>query len=139
MKYPSFYRSSYYYPTSFLVQVAKRNKTSYNEHRSKFYMQESIHLIIFSTLILISFVLYIYYKVMVVKTKDPLLQEHMNSKARIFLGIFIFFFGINQYLFYETRLSLFIGIIFIILGAFQFRLGIKSKKHYQNEYKKHRQ
>ncbi|UOQ95607.1 YtpI family protein [Halobacillus shinanisalinarum] len=95
-------------------------------------------MIIFPTIILIAFFLYIYYKVMLVKSRDPLQQAYMNSKAKICLGTFVFFFGINQYLFYETRLSLFIGIIFLILGIFQFRLGIKSSRHYRNEYSKHR-
>ncbi|GGF06161.1 putative membrane protein YtpI [Halobacillus andaensis] len=96
-------------------------------------------MILFPTIILISFILYIYYKVMVVKTKDPLSQEYLNSKAKMWLGIFIFFFGINQYLLYETRLSLFIGIAFLILGVMQFRLGFKASKHYQNEYQKLRE
>lgn len=76
---------------------------------------------------------------MVVKTKDPLSQEYLNSKAKMWLGIFIFFFGINQYLLYETRLSLFIGIVFLILGVMQFRLGFKASKHYQSEYQKLRE
>ncbi|WP_431804594.1 YtpI family protein [Halobacillus andaensis] len=96
-------------------------------------------MILFPTIILISFVLYIYYKVMVVKTKDPLAQEYLNSKARMALGVFIFFFAVNQYLFYETRLSLFVGIVFLILGVLQFRLGFKASRHYQNEYQKLRE
>ncbi|MFC7320327.1 YtpI family protein [Halobacillus campisalis] len=96
-------------------------------------------MILFPVAILVSFVLYIYYKVMVLRTKDPLTQEYLNSKAKIFLGVFIFVFGINQYLFYETRLSLFIGILFLILGVFQFRLGFKASRHYKNEYAKLRQ
>ncbi len=93
-------------------------------------------LVIFPIIILISFVLYLYYKVMVWKTKDPLEQEYLNSRSKIFMGVFIFFFGINQYLFYETRLSLFIGILFLILGVLQFRYGIKATNHYRNEYQK---
>ncbi|MCP3025447.1 YtpI family protein [Halobacillus sp. A5] len=91
-------------------------------------------MILFPIIILLSFVLYIYYKVMVVKTKDPLSQEYLNSKAKMALGVFVFFFGINQYLLYETRLSLFIGIVFLILGVMQVRLGLKASRHYQQEY-----
>ncbi|UOQ46159.1 YtpI family protein [Halobacillus salinarum] len=93
-------------------------------------------MIILSTIIFISLVLYIYYKVMVVKAKDPLTQVYLNSKARLFLGSLVFFFGINQYLAYQTRLSLFIGIVFVVLGAAQFRHGWKASRHYQNEYAK---
>ncbi|MFQ3542510.1 YtpI family protein [Halobacillus rhizosphaerae] len=93
-------------------------------------------MIIFSACILISLVLYIYYKVMVVRAKDPLTQEYLNSRSKIFLGSLVTFFGINQYLAYQTRLSLFIGIVFVILGIIQFRYGWKASKHYQREYSK---
>ncbi|ASF40147.1 MULTISPECIES: YtpI family protein [Halobacillus] len=94
-------------------------------------------MIIFPVLILVSLVLYIYYKVMIVRTKDPLTQDYLNSKSKIFLGSFIFFFGINQYMFYETKLSLFIGILFLALGIFQTKEGWKAAKHYRNEFQKH--
>ncbi|MFD1019024.1 YtpI family protein [Thalassobacillus hwangdonensis] len=92
---------------------------------------------IFAALILISLVLYIYYKVAIIRTSEPLIQHLHNSKARILLGSFIFFFGINQYLFYETQLSLFVAIIFILIGIFQMYSGWKRLRHYQNEYSKH--
>ncbi|WP_226583709.1 YtpI family protein [Halobacillus litoralis] len=94
-------------------------------------------MIIFPILILVSLVLYIYYKVMVVRADDPLTQEYLNSKSKIFLGSFVFFFAINQYVFYQTQLSLFIGIVFLVLGIFQVRLGWKASRHYQAEYRKH--
>ncbi|WP_181349840.1 YtpI family protein [Thalassobacillus sp. CUG 92003] len=93
---------------------------------------------IFSALILISLVMYVYYKVTIIKTKDPLMQEYQNSKARICLGSFILFFAINQYLAYETQLSLFIGIAFILIGVFQIRFGTKSLQHYKREYQRTR-
>ncbi|MBN9655356.1 hypothetical protein GLW00_17500 [Halobacillus litoralis] len=95
-------------------------------------------MIIFPILILVSFVLYIYYKVMIIRSNDPLTQEYLNSKSKLFLGSFIFFFGINQYVFYQTKLSLFVGLVFIALGIFQARLGWKASKHYQAEFQKHR-
>ncbi|KHE67465.1 YtpI family protein [Halobacillus sp. BBL2006] len=94
-------------------------------------------MIIFPILIVISFVLYLYYKVMIVRTRDPLTQEYLNSKSKLFLGSFVLFFGINQYMFYQTRLSLFIGIVFIALGIFQAQSGWKASKHYRKEYQKH--
>ncbi|TGB04068.1 YtpI family protein [Halobacillus salinus] len=94
-------------------------------------------MILFPILILLCLVLYIYYKVMVTRTKESLTQVYLNSKSKIFLGGFIFFWGINQYLFYETKLSLLIGIVFVLLGAFQARTGWKATKHYRNEFQKH--
>ncbi|MFD1038115.1 YtpI family protein [Virgibacillus byunsanensis] len=93
-------------------------------------------MIIFPTIIALSLVLYIYYKVAILKTKDPLTQSYFNAKSRICLGSFVFFFAINQYLFYETQISLFIGIILLVLGGMQLNLGFKEVKHYRNEWKR---
>lgn len=43
-------------------------------------------MLIFAILIVISIVMYIYYKVAILKTKETLLQKYQNAKARIFLG-----------------------------------------------------
>lgn len=93
-------------------------------------------LFIFPIIIVLSIVLYVYYKVAIIKTKDRLTQAYFNAKSRICLGSFVFFFGVNQYIFYLTRLSLFIGIIFLILGAMQMYVGFKQVKHYRNEWKR---
>ncbi len=93
-------------------------------------------LIIFPIVIVLSAVMYIYYKVAILKTKDGLTQRYFNAKSRICLGLFIFTFGINQYIFYQTKLSLYIGILFIILGVMQLIRGIKETKHYRNEWKR---
>lgn len=92
--------------------------------------------IIFVMIFVVSIVLYIYYKVAILKTKDGLTQRYFNSKARMCLGSFILFFGMNQYLTYGTKLSLFIGIIFILLGGLQLISGYKEAKHYRNEYRR---
>lgn len=87
-------------------------------------------------LIMISIVLYIYYKVSILKTKDQLSQVYFNAKARICLGSFIFFFAINQYLLYGTKISLFIGFIFLFFGIIQMNRGFKEAKHYRKEWKR---
>lgn len=92
--------------------------------------------IIFPIVIVLSAVMYIYYKVAILKTKDGLTQAYFNAKSRICLGLFMTVFGINQYVFYQTRISLFIGIIFIVIGIMQLVRGIKETRHYQNEYKR---
>lgn len=90
-------------------------------------------MLIFALGILISVVMYIYYKVAILRTKDSLTQVYYNSKARIFLGTFLIFFGINQYLAYPLLFVLLISIVFIILGLFQAIHGIRSTRHYKNE------
>jgi uncharacterized membrane protein len=93
-------------------------------------------MIILPILIVLSLVLYVYYKVAILKSKDGLTQHYFNARSKICLGSFVFCFGINQYFFYLTRISLFIGIIFIFLGMYQMYDGFKRNKHYRNEWKR---
>ena len=93
-------------------------------------------MIVFPIVIIISLVLYVYYKVAIYRTDDILLQLYLNAKGRIFLGLFVLSFGINEYLFYQTRVALYIGIVFILLGGFQAFDGIKQTLHYGAEWKK---
>lgn len=90
-------------------------------------------MVIFPIIIVLSLVLYIYFKVEIFRSKDGLEQAYSNAKSRICLGTFVLFFGINQYVFYQSRFSLFIGIIFIVLGGLQIVVGWKAVKHYRNE------
>lgn len=93
-------------------------------------------MVIFPIIIVLSAVLYVYYKVAILKSKDSLTQHYFNARSKICLGAFIFSFGINQYVFYLTKLSLFIGIIFVILGGYQLIDGFKQSKHYRSEWKR---
>ena len=93
-------------------------------------------MVIFPIVIVISIVLYIYYKVAILRTKDTLSQHYFNAKSRICLGTFILFFGINQYLYYQTKLALFITIIFVVLGILQLNRGVKETKHYRKEWQR---
>lgn len=92
--------------------------------------------IILPSIIMLSLVMYVYYKVAILKTKDNLTQAYFNAKSRICLGSFVFFFAINQYIFYQTKISLFIGIVFLVLGWMQLLRGFKEVKHYRNEWKR---
>lgn len=93
-------------------------------------------MLIFAFLIVISIVMYIYYKVAILKTKESLVQRYYNAKARIFLGLLLISVGINQYVAHQVRLILFISIIFFILGIMQIIYGYREAKHYRNEWKR---
>ncbi|MGM8215605.1 YtpI family protein [Bacillaceae bacterium W0354] len=88
---------------------------------------------IFITVIVVSFVLYFFFKVRILNEKDPLYMHYTNAKARMALGIFIATFGMNQYAFYQTKIALFVCIVFLVLGIAQFVYGYKLWKHYRNE------
>jgi len=93
-------------------------------------------MLIFALLIVISVVLYIYYKVAILKSNDRLTQEYYQAKSRMALGSFIVSFGINQYLLYQTRLTLFIGIVFLLLGVMQLHVGIRDARFFRKEYRR---
>ncbi|RYG74902.1 hypothetical protein EU245_01605 [Lentibacillus lipolyticus] len=93
-------------------------------------------MILFPIIIVLSAVFWVYYKVAILKSDDGLTQAYFNAKSRVCLGSLILFFGINQYMFYETRLSLFVGIIFLFFGGLHLYVGMKETKHYRNEYKR---
>ncbi|WP_368652330.1 YtpI family protein [Ornithinibacillus sp. 4-3] len=87
-------------------------------------------------IIILSVVFYIYYKVAILKTRDRLTQLYFNAKSRICLGSFILFFGINQYRVFQTQISLFIMIVFVVLGVMQIVRGFNESKHYRNEWRR---
>lgn len=90
----------------------------------------------FAVIIIISVVFYIYYKVAILRTRDELTQKYFNSKARVFLGTFMFAFGVNQYIAYQTKFILLISVIFIFLGGLQMFDGFRAAKHYRSEYRR---
>lgn len=90
-------------------------------------------MLVFAVIIAISIVMYIYYKVAILKTKEPLNQVYFNSKARLCLGSIVFFFSINQYLLYQTKLSLYIGLVLFVLGGANLIRGFREAKHYKKE------
>jgi len=91
---------------------------------------------IFAVFIVISVVMYIYYKVAILKTKETLIQKYNNAMARIFLGTFLIFFAINQYLAVQIKVVLLISIVFLILGIMQFVDGFKQARHYRSEWRR---
>jgi putative Mn2+ efflux pump MntP len=93
-------------------------------------------MVIFPIIIVLSIVLYVYYKVAILKSNDGLTQAYFNAKSRICLGSLVFFFGINQYLFYLTQFALFVGIILVLLGGYMLYDSFKQVKHYRNEWKR---
>ncbi|GAB4074990.1 hypothetical protein GCM10028778_24930 [Barrientosiimonas marina] len=93
-------------------------------------------MIIFPIIIVLSVVFWIYYKVAILKSDDGLTQAYFNAKSRICLGSLLFFFAINQYIFYQTKLALFIGIVFLFFGVVHLYSGMKEAKHYRKEWRR---
>lgn len=91
---------------------------------------------ILPVIVIVSIVFYIYYKVAILKTKEVIMQLYYNGRARMALGTFILTSGITLYVFYQSKLSIFIALIFTLLGALQFIRGFNESRHYQKEYRK---
>ena len=94
------------------------------------------HMVIFPIIVVISVVLYVYYKVAILKSKDGLTQRYFNAKSRMCLGTFILFFGVNAYVTFQDRLSLFVAIVFLAFGCMQIVTGYKRVKHYRKEWQR---
>lgn len=83
-------------------------------------------------LIIVSFSMYVFYKVRSFMAKGPAEKYWINAKARMALGAFVGIFGINQ-LFLNPSGSAVVYIvaaIFVIVGVFSIYIGIKSYKHH---------
>src|SRR5699024_4130956 len=91
-------------------------------------------MVIIAILIVLSIVMYVYYKVTILKTKDSLSQKYINAKAKMCLGSFLIFFAINQYIAYKVKYVLIISLIFFVLGIMQIVDGFKRERHYKGEW-----
>lgn len=82
-----------------------------------------------TSLIVISLVFYIFYKVKYFRTKAPVEKKWISTKGNMAIGVFLIAFGFNQFKFL-TQISLIIGFIFILLGAANIYFGYKAYKYY---------
>src|SRR5699024_5608573 len=112
-----------------------KQATIVNRIKKYIFSRRRSHMVIFPIIIVISLVLYVYYKVAILKSKEHLTQAYFNAKSPICLGSFVFFLDINQYVYYLTTISLFICIVLLILGWIQLSSGFKQLKHYCKEWK----
>ncbi|MFN2747655.1 MULTISPECIES: YtpI family protein [Bacillus] len=80
--------------------------------------------------IVVSAILYVFYKVKYVRTKRAVEKEYFSAKSSMSLGLFIMFFGINQLFLYRGALTAVIGVIFVLTGLGSMWAGYKAYKHY---------
>ena len=85
---------------------------------------------IFIILIILSFALYVFYKVREVRSKEIFYKRWTASKAKMALGTFVASFGLNELTTVEGRLQLWIAIVFLVYGAVLLFFGWKMYKYY---------
>ncbi|MBM7701221.1 YtpI family protein [Metabacillus iocasae] len=81
-------------------------------------------------LILSSLGFYVYLKLKYVRSKRPIEKQWLSAKSSIALGVFVLFFGINQWFIYQTTLSIIVGLLFVLIGAGSIWAGVRAYKHY---------
>jgi hypothetical protein len=85
---------------------------------------------IFVVLIIISLVLYLFYKVKSVRSHLPMEKKWISGKSSIVLGTFVAFFGINQVFLFQSTITYIIAVIFILMGGISIIGGYTMYKFY---------
>jgi uncharacterized protein YacL len=85
---------------------------------------------IFVFVIVFAFSMYVFYKIKYVRSSRPIERKWLSAKSSIALGLFVAFFGVNQLFLFQTTLTYFVAIIFILIGCFSSFAGFKAYKHY---------
>ena len=82
-----------------------------------------------TTVIIISLVFYIFYKIKYFQATTPTEKKWVAKKGNMAIGVFLLAFGLNQIVI-ATNVALFIGTIFILLGSANVYFGYQGYKHY---------
>jgi hypothetical protein len=85
---------------------------------------------IFIILIILSFALYVFYKVREVRAKEPFYKRWTGTKAKMALGAFLASFGLNELTAVEGRVQLWVALIFLAYGIVLLVMGYKMYKHF---------
>ncbi|MCM3717929.1 YtpI family protein [Fictibacillus phosphorivorans] len=85
---------------------------------------------IFIILIILSFALYVFYKVREVRAKEPFYKRWTGTKAKMALGAFIASFGLNELTAVEGRVQLWVALIFLVYGIVLLLMNWKMYKHF---------
>jgi hypothetical protein len=85
---------------------------------------------IFIILIILSFALYVFYKVREVRAKEPFYKQWTGTKAKMALGAFLASFGLNELTAVEGRVQLWVALIFLVYGIVLLLMNWKMYKHF---------
>lgn len=85
---------------------------------------------IFIILIILSLSFYTYFKITYYRTKDSMYKKLISAKSSIALGSFIVFFALNQLAVEPTKITVIIGVIFLLVGGGSIWAGIRAYRYY---------
>ncbi|WP_411841982.1 YtpI family protein [Salinicoccus sp. HZC-1] len=83
------------------------------------------------TLLLLSLFMFILFKVREIRSKRDVQSAYFNSISRIWLGLLILSFGLNTIIQFQTAVSYIIGVLFIILGAYNIWHFNAARKYFK--------
>ncbi|MGA3601553.1 YtpI family protein [Lysinibacillus agricola] len=86
--------------------------------------------LIFVFAIIISFVIYFYFKTKQFRSPLPIAKNWYKSKANVSFGVFILVFGVNQAYLFPGIYTFIIVAILVVLGIFVITENIKKTRHY---------
>lgn len=88
-------------------------------------------LFVFSTIV--SLVFYFYFKMRQFRTTYilPIRKKMFASMAGVALGLFLFFFGINQMFAFDKLINYIVSTLFILLGLYVSIFNFRAAKHYR--------
>ncbi|KUP05592.1 membrane protein [Bacillus coahuilensis m2-6] len=85
---------------------------------------------VFVILIVLSLAFYVYFKIQTVRSNLPMEKKFISGKSSVSLGIFVFFFGLNQLFLYQGTVTYIVAAVFMIVGAISILGGIKLYQYY---------
>ena len=83
------------------------------------------------TLLILSFLIFLVYKVLQVRTRRDVRKAYYNAMSRFWFGIFMVIFGLNAIIQFHTVVAYIIGGIFIIFGGFNAWHFNKARKYFK--------
>jgi|SRR5690625_3832654 len=83
------------------------------------------------TILLISFFMFLVYKIRQVRTNREVRTVYYNSISRIWLGLLMVAFGLNSIVQFGTAVAYIVGLIFIVVGAYNIWYFNKARRKFK--------
>ncbi|SOC39199.1 YtpI family protein [Salinicoccus kekensis] len=83
------------------------------------------------TILLVSFFMFLVYKIRQIRTNREVRTVYYNSISRIWLGILMVSFGLNSIVQFGTAVSYIVGLLFIAVGAYNIWYFNKARRKFK--------
>lgn len=83
---------------------------------------------IFVGLSVASLIFYVFFKAKVFRTYRPMERNWVNSKSKMWLGSFIFFYGLNVVFSIASTVSMVVGSVFVGFGLLYIFINFRQSR-----------